>query len=114
VTDLRDRSARLAVELLRHGARFVVVGGAARRILTREGSPRDLDVVVDEPDLPCLVAALGGLGVCSSASVLGRAGQSHVDTSWGPLDVFVDRPPSSRGVPFVRASVAVVLPVAAV
>lgn len=111
--DLRDRPARLAVELRRQGARFVIVGGTARRLLTGQGAPRDLDVVVDAPDLPRLVAALAEVGVKSSVAVLSRTAPSHVDTSWGPLDVFVDTPPCCRGVLFEESCVAVVLPVAA-
>lgn len=112
MTDLRDRPARLAVELLRQGARFVVVGGTARRLVTGRGSPGDLDVVVDAADLPRLLAALAVLGVRSSVAVLGRAMPAHVDTSWGPLDVFVGTPPPSCGVSLQESCGAVVLPVA--
>ncbi|MEW1952262.1 hypothetical protein [Terrabacter sp. NPDC080008] len=90
MTDLRGRPAVLATELLRRGARFVVVGSTARWLTTGHGVPRDLDVAVCRDDLPALAAALGRLGVATTAERLGRAGQSHVDTSWGPLDVFVD------------------------
>jgi hypothetical protein len=75
--------------------------------------PRDLDVVVDVSDLPLLVGALAALGVRSSAASFARAGQCHVDTSWGPLDVFVGGPPASRGVPFRLPLGRVVLPVVA-
>ena len=113
VTDLCDRPARLAVELLRHGARFVVVGSAARWLRSGEGTPRDLDVAVDRPDLPLLVGALAALGVRSSAARFARAAQCRVDTSWGPLDVFVGGPPASHGVPFRLSRGQVVLPVVA-
>lgn len=113
MTDLCDRPARLAVELLRHGARFVVVGSAARWLRSGEGTPRDLDVVVDRPDLPLLVGALAALGVRSSAARFARDAQSHVDTSWGPLDVCVGGPPASCGVPFRSPLGEVVLPVVA-
>lgn len=111
--DLHDRPARLAVELLRQGARFVIVGGTARRVLTGQGAPRDLDVVVDAPDLPRLVAALAVVGVPSSVAALGRAVPSHLDTSWGPLDVFVGAPPPCRDVWFEESCLMVVLPEAA-
>lgn len=107
--DLHDRPARLAVELLRQGARFVIVGGTARRLLTKQGAPRDLDVVVDTPDLSRLVAALAAMGVPSSVAVLGRASPSHLDTSWGPLDVFVGAPPPGRDVSFEESCLMVVL-----
>ncbi len=111
--DLRDRPAQLAVQLLRQGARFVVVGGTARRLLTGQGTPRDLDVVVDTPDLPRFVAALAMVGVHSSVAVLSRAAPSHVDTSWGPLDVFVGTRPSGRDVLFKESRLVVVLPASA-
>lgn len=113
MTDLCDRPARLAVELLRHGARFDVVGSAARWLRSGEGTPRDLDVVVDRPDLPLLVGALAALGVRTSAARFSRAAHSRVDTSWGPLDVFVDGPPALRGVPYRLSPGQVVLPVVA-
>ena len=113
MTDLRHRPATLAVELLGHGAAFVVVGSTARWLVTDEGSPRDLDIVVDPQDVPRLVRALAALGVRSSARALSGAGQSHVDTSWGPLDVFVDGLPSAHGVVFERASGATVVQVVA-
>ncbi|WP_330475364.1 hypothetical protein [Terrabacter sp. C0L_2] len=90
MTDLSNRPAQLATELHRRGARFVVVGSAARWLTTGDGTPRDLDVAVCRDDLPVLATALAGLGVATTADRLGLAGQSHVDTSWGPLDVFVD------------------------
>ncbi|MEO6999735.1 MAG: hypothetical protein ABI112_16795 [Terracoccus sp.] len=110
--DLHDRPARLAVELLRQGARFVIVGGTARRLFTGRGTPRDLDVVVDAPDLPRFVTALAGLGAHTSVTILGRAAPSHVATSWGPLDVFVGTSPSGRGVLF-KESWLVVVPASA-
>lgn len=88
----------------------MVVGGTARRLVTGQGTPRDLDVVVATSDLPRLVSALAGVGVHSSVAVLGRAAPSHVDTSWGPLDVFVGTPPSGRGVLFKESRLVVVLP----
>lgn len=113
MVDLYDRPARLAVELRSHGARFVIVGGTARRLVTGQGAPHDLDVVVDAPDLPRLVAALAEVGVHTSVAILGRAAPSHVDTSWGPLDVFVDTPPCCRDVLFEDSCVAVIFPAAA-
>lgn len=113
MTDLCDRPARLAVELLRHGARFVVVGSTARWLWSGEGTPRDLDVVVDPADLPLLVGALATLGVRLGAAGLGRACPCHVDTSWGPMDVFVSGPPAARGVPLRLPLGEIVLPVLA-
>ncbi|GAA5016894.1 hypothetical protein GCM10023258_02850 [Terrabacter aeriphilus] len=102
MTDLAGRPAALATELLRHGARFVVVGSTARRLTTGEGTPHDLDVTVCRGDLPRLAAALAGLGVTTTVERLGREGQSHVDTSWGPLDVFVDDDVAARELAYVR------------
>ncbi len=113
MTDLASRPASLGVELLRHGAVFVVVGSTARWLRTCAGLPRDLDIVVEELGLPQLVSALSALGAPSSAAALGRATQSHVDTAWGPLDVFVDRLPPSVAVPFRRRSASVLVPVVA-
>ena len=101
--DLSTRPATLATELQRHGARFVVVGSTARWLATGHGTPRDLDVAVRRDDLAGLVTALAGLGVSTTAERLGRAGQSHVDTSWGPLDVFVDDAVRASAVTYERA-----------
>lgn len=89
--DLGTRPALLASELLRCGARVVVVGGTARWLLGDGTAPRDLDVAVEEADVPALVAALAAIGVAVSAASLCRARQVHLETSWGPLDVFVGR-----------------------
>jgi hypothetical protein len=94
MTDLRGRPAKLAVQLRRYGARFVVVGSTARWLVTGEGSPRDLDVVVEARDLPRFTAALEGLGAGGSHALAPESSQLHVDTSWGPLDVFVGLPRS--------------------
>ena len=110
-TDLRGRPATLAILLVRHGARFVVVGSTARWLTTGTGSPGDLDVVVDASDLPLLAEALGALGVHVDAAVLARSSPTHVDTSWGPLDVFVAEPPASREVPFDAGDASADLPV---
>lgn len=89
VTDLATRPAVLACELLHRGARFVVVGGAARWLLGESAAPRDLDVAVKDAMVPALVAALDGIGVTRSAVSIRRARQVHLETSWGPLDVFL-------------------------
>ena len=98
MTDLRGRPATLAALLARHGARFVVVGGTARWLTTGSGSPGDLDVVVAASDLPLLASALGAVGAPVVAARLGRGSPTRVDTSWGPLDVFVAEPPPARDV----------------
>ncbi|GAA2470529.1 hypothetical protein [Terrabacter carboxydivorans] len=90
MVDVSSRPARLAAELHRRGAQFVVVGSTARWLTAGGGSPRDLDVAVCPVDLPALARALDSLGVRTTVDRLARGGQSHVDTSWGPLDVFVD------------------------
>ena len=100
MTDLRGRPATLATLLVRHGARFVVVGSTARWLTTGTGSPGDLDVVVDATDLPLLAGALGAIGAPVEATRLGRGSPTRVDTSWGPVDVFVAEPPSCREVRF--------------
>jgi hypothetical protein len=89
VIDLVTRPALLASELLRGGARVVVVGSTARWLLGDGTAPRDLDVAVEDADVPALVAALEAIGVAASAVSLCRARQVHRETSWGPLDVFV-------------------------
>ncbi|WP_323095669.1 hypothetical protein [Intrasporangium sp. YIM S08009] len=108
---LRGRPATLAALLARHGARFVVVGSTARWLTTDTGSPGDLDVVVDASDLPLLAEALGAIGVPVDAAALARSSPTHVDTSWGPLDVFVAEPPPSRDVPFDAGDASTDLPV---
>ena len=80
VIDLAMRPARLAYALSGEGVRFVVVGGAARLLSLGVGRPRDLDVVVDEPDLPELVSALGALGVPANVASLARARQCRLDS----------------------------------
>lgn len=87
--DLATRPALLASELLRGGARVVVVGGTARWLLGDGTAPRDLDVAVEDADVPALVAALAIIGIEVSVASLCRARQVHLETSWGPLDVFV-------------------------
>lgn len=111
--DLRSRPARLATELLRTGARLVVVGSTARWLTTGVGSPRDLDGAVCRDDLPALASALARLGVSTTPERLGRSGQSHVDTAWGRLDVFVDDAVSGREVAFDRSGRSWRLPVVA-
>ena len=100
MTDLRRRPATLATLLSGHGARFVVVGSTARWLTTGTGSPGDLDIVLDASDLPLLTSALGALGVTVDAKILVHSSPTRVDTSWGPLDVFVGDPPPAHPVPF--------------
>jgi hypothetical protein len=89
------RSVELAAELGRLGAHAVVVGGVARLLRTGAGHPHDLDVVVAEPDVDALVSALALLGSSLSARALRLGGCVHVDTAWGPLDVFLGAAPAS-------------------
>ncbi len=89
------RSVELAAELSRLGAHAVVVGGVARLLRSGAGHPRDLDVVVAEPDVDALVSVLALLGARLSARALRLRQCVHVDTAWGPLDVFLGAAPAS-------------------
>lgn len=91
------RAVDLAVELSSLGARVVVVGSAAQWLASPTGTPepRDLDVVVAREDVPDLVAAVQVLGGDLTLGRLDRCVEVHVDTAWGPLDVFVGPPPPS-------------------
>lgn len=95
VIDLAMRPVRLACALRRGGARFVIVGGAARLLASGVGRPRDLDIVVDEADLRELVCVLGEIGILAGVASLARTRQRRLDSFWGPLDVFVEPPPPS-------------------
>lgn len=86
---------------------MVVVGGTAHWLRSGRGMPRDLDVVVEESDLSGLVSALGRLGVWTTVASLLRSRQVRLDTSWGPLDVFVGLAPAHRPVQLGSLSVAV-------
>lgn len=88
---LESRPALLAAELARRGAEFVVVGGAARWLRDGRGRPRDLDIVVTPASATALVTQLNGLGVPARVASLLRCRHVHLDTGWGPLDVFVDK-----------------------
>lgn len=88
----------LARELVRLGARVVVVGGTARLLRDGDGDPGDLDLVVADVDLPDLVAALVLLGSPATVPLLERGRCVHLATSWGPLDVFVAEPPRCSAV----------------
>ena len=83
------RSTDLAEVLARHGARFVVVGGTARRLRGGSHGPRDLDVAVLAADVPGLARVLHGLSTPVDAGALGRGRPSSIATGWGPLDAFV-------------------------
>jgi len=83
------RGALLAAELVCNGADLVVVGGSARWLRHGGVRPRDLDVVVPPLSIPALVVALARLDVDTDPAVLLRCGNAHLDTAWGPLDVFV-------------------------
>lgn len=101
------RPAALAGQLVAGGARVVVVGGRAHWLRSGRGMPRDLDVVVEERDLPGLVSALGRLGVWTTVASLLRSRQVRLDTSWGPLDVFVSLAPAHQQVQLESVSVLV-------
>jgi len=83
------RSTALAVELAARGAQVVVVGGTARWLRAGSRWPRDLDVVVAEPQVPALVSALAQIGVHICAATLRECRQVGLTSAWGPLDVFV-------------------------
>ena len=83
------RSVALAVELVHRGAKFVVVGGTARWLTEGSRQPRDLDVAVDEEEVPTLVSALAQVGVHISCAMLLRCRQVGLASAWGPIDVFV-------------------------
>jgi hypothetical protein len=98
------RSAVLARELTLAGARVVVVGSTARRLLGDAGvTPRDLDVVVDADEVCRLTAALRPLGIDGVV----RRGGGPVPTGWCPLDVFVVPPPAAVSVVVGGVHVAV-------
>ena len=69
------RSVALAVELVCRGAKFVVVGGTARWLTEGSRQPRDLDVAVDDEEVPTLVSALAQVGVHISCAMLLRCRQ---------------------------------------
>ena len=90
------RPVGLACALGRGGARFVVVGGAAGMLSLGIGRPRDLDIVVDETDLPELVSALAALRVPATVASPSWARQCRLDSDWGSLDVFVEDLPACQ------------------
>ena len=93
------RPARLAALLVRSGALLTVVGGTARWLSGDVRRPLDLDVTVVPGDLAALDRALARLGVEAHESALLRLRDVRVDTSWGPIDIFVrPAPPPSRTV----------------
>lgn len=104
------RPVALALEADALGARFVVVGGAARALLGRAGTPRDLDVVVADDDVEAFADAVHLLGGRLTAPALRRCRDVHVDTAWGPLDVFVADPPPSTSVEVDGRVLAVAAP----
>jgi hypothetical protein len=92
--EVADRSTALAVELVKRGARLIVVGGTARWLRDGLRWPRDLDVVVPSREVPQLVTALAQIGVHISEATLLRRRDVALTSPWGPLDVFVrDRLP---------------------
>jgi hypothetical protein len=101
------RPVRLALELGRLGADVVVVGGTARLLREGCGEPHDLDVVVEPAGVDSLVAALAFLGVPVTAQSLLRCRDVHLDTAWGPVDVFLSARPRSRSIDVDGASVTV-------
>ena len=94
--DLSQRPLQLAVALSRAGAEVVMVGGAARRLNGLPHRPADLDVVVAPEGTIRLVDALRVLGVDSTSARLLRSGCSRLETSYGPLDVFVGALPAAE------------------
>lgn len=83
------RPVALALELEALGASFVVVGSTARAVRGLDVRPADLDVVVRLRDVDAFVVAVRALGGDLTAARLRRCRDVHVDTAWGPLDVFV-------------------------
>jgi len=67
------------------------------------GCPRDLDVAVTPEAVTRLVSALADLRVPAEADALIDCRELRFATGWGPLDVFIDPPPSGpvlvEGVP---------------
>lgn len=105
--DLSRRPVDLAVALVRAGADVVVVGGTARLLRGAARPPRDLDVAVAPSAVDGLVAALGQLGVPTTAARLLRGGCSRVPTAYGPLDVFVGPAPASAPLAVAGAALQV-------
>ena len=105
--DLARRPLLLAAELSRAGAGVVVVGGATRRLRTGRGYPRDLDVAVMPGAVIRLVTALAALRVPAELAALIDRRELRFATGWGPLDVFVGTPPTSKLVLVEGAPVAV-------
>lgn len=83
------RAVRLAALLRAGGARFEVVGSTARYLAGDPRAPRDLDVAVRPDDVEALAAALAGVGAVLDPARACRLRVLRVDTSYGPLDVFV-------------------------
>ena len=94
--DLSQRPLQLAAALVGAGAEVVVVGGAARRLRGLPHRPADLDVVVAPAGTGRLVGALRVIGVDTTAARLLRSGCSRLETSYGPLDVFVGAVPAAQ------------------
>lgn len=92
------RPVALALELDALGAAFVVVGSTAAMLRGVDVRPADLDVVVEPVDVAAFGAAVRALGGSVSDARLLRCRDVHVDTAWGPLDVFVSACPSDRPV----------------
>lgn len=84
-----QRPVALALQLHRHGASFVVVGSAAAALRGEPARPADLDVVVHPDDAGDFVSAVRALGGDLGLPQLRRCRDVHVDTAWGPLDVFL-------------------------
>lgn len=89
------RSVALARELDALGASFVVVGSTALALRGRDVRPADLDVVVHTDEVEALVRAVRALGGDLTSPRLLRCRDVHVDTAWGPLDVFVTAHPAA-------------------
>lgn len=92
------RALALALRLAPLGAPGVIVGGTARMLtMVTTRTPLDLDLVVPKAATPHLVTALRCLGARgpSTAATL-RAGQARLNTSWGPVDVFIATEPDQQ------------------
>jgi hypothetical protein len=83
------RAVRLAALLRTAGARFQVVGSTARHLAGDPRVPRDLDVTVMPEDVDALADALARVGAALDPGRARRLRTVRVNTSYGPLDVFV-------------------------
>lgn len=87
-----------ALRLVQLGAPGVIVGGTARMLtMPTTRTPLELDLVVSDVEAPHLLEALRSLearGPATAATL--RAGQARLNTSWGPVDVFIASEPDHQ------------------